>query len=204
MTDFADDDLLLNTGVSFPLAFSRAEIRGTEMKLTIPRWGSWSGFVSYANMRGTGFLPITGGLLLGNDAAAASSSDSIPISQDQRHTVRGRLTYLLSDRAWLGMAASYGSGLPVEFVGDPADALAQYGPRIVRQVDFENGRVRASASVDAAFSRIVFKDERRRVRIQANLVNVANRLNVINFAGLFSGTAVGPPRSFAVRAYVEF
>ena len=102
------------------------------------------------------------------------------------------------------MAAAYGSGLPVETVSGRADALAQYGPRIVRQVDFEEGRVRASASVDAAFSRIVFKDERRRVRIQANLVNVANRLNVINFAGLFSGTAVGPPRSFAVRAYVEF
>jgi hypothetical protein len=155
-------------------------------------------------MRGTGFLPITGGLLLGDDASAASSSDSFPISQDQRHTLRGRITYLLSDRAWLAMATSYGSGLPVEFVGDPADALAQYGPRIVRQVDFEDGRVRASASVDVAFSTIVFKNERRRVRIQANVVNVTNRLNVINFAGLFSGTALGPPRSFAARAYFEF
>jgi outer membrane cobalamin receptor len=204
MTDFADDDLLLNTGVSFPIAFNRGEIRGTEMRMTIPRWGSWSGFVSYANMRGTGFLPITGGLLLGDDAGAASSSDSFPISQDQRHTLRGRITYLLSDRVWLAMATSYGSGLPVEFVGDPADALAQYGPRIVRQVDFEDGRVRTSASVDVAFSTLVFKNERRRVRIQANVVNVTNRLNVINFAGLFSGTALGPPRSFAARAYFEF
>lgn len=204
MKDFADDDLLLNTGVSFPIAFDRAEIRGTELKLTIPRWRSWSGFVSYANMRGTGFLPITGGLLLGDDAIAASSPDSFPISQDQRHTLRGRITYTLSDRAWLAMATSYGSGLPVEFVGTPADGLAQYGPRIVQQVDFEDGRVGASASVDLAFSTIIFRNERRRVRIQANVVNVMNRFNVINFAGLFSGTAVGPPRSFALRAYVEF
>jgi hypothetical protein len=64
--------------------------------------------------------------------------------------------------------------------------------------------VRPSASVDAAFSAIVYKNERRRVRVQANVVNVTNPLNVINFASLFSGTALGPPRSFAVRAYVEF
>ena len=33
MSHFADDDLLLNTGVGFPIAFRRAEIRGTEVKL---------------------------------------------------------------------------------------------------------------------------------------------------------------------------
>ena len=35
MNNFADDDLLLNTGVSFPIAFRRAQIEGTEsLKLT--------------------------------------------------------------------------------------------------------------------------------------------------------------------------
>jgi hypothetical protein len=74
--------------------------------------------------------------------------------------------------------ASYGSGLPVEFVGDPAQALAQYGSRIVGQVDFEDGRVRPSASIDAALSVIVFKTDRQQVRIQANVVNVTDRLAV--------------------------
>ena len=37
--NYADDDLLLNTGVSFPIAFQSAEIRGVEAKLEIPRWG---------------------------------------------------------------------------------------------------------------------------------------------------------------------
>jgi hypothetical protein len=46
MTNFADDDLLLNTGVSFPIAFDHAEIRGTEVKLDLPRWRALSGFVS--------------------------------------------------------------------------------------------------------------------------------------------------------------
>jgi hypothetical protein len=205
MTNFADDDLLLNTGVSFPIAFDRAEIRGTEIKLDAPRIGPWSGFVSYSNLRGTGFLPITGGLLLGDDATSAlTSTEAFPISQDQRHTVRGRIAYQLSERAWVAMAGSYGSGLPVEVVGDSAEAVEQYGPRIVEQVDFENGRVRPSASIDTALSVILFKTDQKRVRIQANVVNLTNRLNVINFAGLFSGTALAPPRSFGVRLQVEF
>jgi hypothetical protein len=205
MTNFADDDLLLNTGVSFPTAFARADIRGTEIKLDVPRRGRWSGSASYSNMRGTGFLPLTGGLLVGDDATSAlASSESFPISQDQRHTARGRISYQLSERAWIAIAASYGSGLPVEFAGDRAQALAQYGPRIVEQVDFEEGRVRRSASLDAAFSVLVLKTERQRLRIQANAVNLTDRLNVINFAGLFSGTAIASPRSVGVRAHVEF
>ena len=87
---------------------------------------------------------------------------------------------------------------------DAAQALARYGPRIIEQVDFENGRVRLSASIDAALSVIVFKREHQQLRIQANVVNLTDRLNVINCAGLFSGTALAPPRSFGVRAQLEF
>jgi hypothetical protein len=203
--NFADDDLLLNTGVSFPIAFDRGEVRGTEIKLDIPRRGDWSGLFSYGYMRGIGSLPITGGLLLGDDAASAvASTESFPISQDQRHTARGRITYHLSERAWVAMAGSYGSGLPVEFVGDAEHALDQYGPRILHQVDFDSGRVRPSASLDAALSATLVKTGRTQLRVQANVVNLTNRLNVINFAGLFSGTALAPPRTFGVRVQVEF
>ena len=205
IANFADDDVLLNTGVSFPMAFDRGEVHGTEIKVDVPRRGHWSGFVSYGYMRGTGWLPITGGLLIGDEAASElASTGSFTISQDQRHTARGRIAYQLSERAWAAIAASYGSGLPVEFVGDPADALGQYGPRIIAQVDFGNGRVRPSASLDAAFSAIIAKSGRAQLRVQANVVNLTNRLNVINFAGLFSGTALASPRTFGVRAQFEF
>jgi hypothetical protein len=30
------------------------------------------------------------------------------------------------------------------------------------------------------------------------------RLNVVNFAGLFSGTAIAPPRSASVRLHIGF
>jgi hypothetical protein len=36
------------------------------------------------------------------------------------------------------------------------------------------------------------------------VTNVTNRLNVINFAGLFSGTAVAAPRSATVGLQIEF
>src|SRR6185312_14829098 len=65
LNNFADDDVLLNTGVSFPIAFSRAHIAGTEVRLEVPRWGPVSAVLSYSNQNGTGYLPVTGGLFLG-------------------------------------------------------------------------------------------------------------------------------------------
>src|ERR1022692_4300426 len=59
--DFGDDAVLLNTGVSFPISFSRARIRGEEIKIEVPRWGRLSGFVSYSNQLGVAQGPVTGG-----------------------------------------------------------------------------------------------------------------------------------------------
>ena len=205
MSNFADDDVLLNTGVGFPVAFDRADIRGTEVKLELPRWRGTRASLGYTHMVGFGWLPITGGLFLGEEASSAlASSERFPISQDQHHTLRGRVSYQVSPRLWLASAVSYGSGLPVEFDGNPDDAIEQFGQRIVDRVDFENGRVRPSFSVDASSSFVLFERGKKRIRVQADVLNMTNRLNVINFAGLFSGTALAPPRSVAVRLQTEF
>ena len=203
--NFADDDLLLNTGVSFPIAFRKAEIRGVEAKLEIPRWGPLSGFLSYSNMLGVGHLPVTGGLFLGSDAAGLLAiSNSFPITQDQRNSARGRFRYQVAPRFWLALGSSYNSGLPVAFVGDYADAIAQYGQKIVSRVNLDRGRVRPSFSLDASAGVIVWQKEKRSLRFQADIRNLTDRLNVINFAGAFSGTAIGAPRSFALRLQTEF
>jgi outer membrane cobalamin receptor len=205
MSNFADDDVLLNTGVSFPIAFRRAQIRGSELKLDLPRWRAVTASVSYTNMTGVGWLPISGGLLLGDDATAAlTSADRFPISQDQRNTLRSRVSYQLSSKAWVAAAVSYGSGLPVEFAGDTQDAIAQYGQRIVDRVDLVRGRVRPSTSLDLSGSIVAFQAGKQRLRVQADVVNITDRLNVINFAGLFSGTALAAPRSVAVRLQAEW
>ena len=42
------------------------------------------------------------------------------------------------------------------------------------------------------------------VRVQADVQNLNNRLNIIDFGGLFSGNAIAPPRSYFLRLTSEF
>jgi TonB-dependent Receptor Plug Domain len=204
--NFADDDQLLNTGVSFPIAFRKSSIYGAEAKLEAPRLGNLSGFVSYSYMVGSTYLPVTGGLFLGDDAANALSKTAGRFwdTQDQRNTARTRFRYLLTSRLWAALGAEYGSGLPVAFQGTEAQATAQYGPRIVERVNFARNRVKPSFSLDASLGAEMWKRDSVQVRLQADAASLTNRLNVINFAGLFSGNAVAPPRSFAVRLETSF
>ena len=206
MTDVADDDLLLNTGVSFPIAFQRASIDGGELKVDAPKWRGVTASAGYSFLRGTGYLPITGGLLLGDEAAALlASTDSFPVTQDQRHTIRARVSYRVTPSLWVAGVQSYGSGLPFEdFDGDRDEAIDAFGERVVSRVNFETGRVRPSWSLDVSAGVVLSKSSRREVRAQADVRNVTNRLDVINFAGLFSGTALAAPRTISVGFRVQF
>jgi hypothetical protein len=205
--NFADDDLLLNTAVSFPIAFSEGTVKGFEAKLDVPHWDRFSGWFSYSNLKAVGQLPIAGGLFLGDEAGALlNSTDTFPISQDQRHTVRGRIRYELTPRAWVAIAAQYNSGLPVEVEGNPNEAVLvqQYGQSVVDQVDFDRRRVRPSSSIDLSAGAVLWNRQRNAVRLQFDVFNIADRLNVINFAGLLSGTAVAPRRTLALRLRTDF
>jgi outer membrane cobalamin receptor len=206
MTDFADDDVLLNTGVSFPIAFSRAEVTGTEVKLEMPRWGRFSGFASYSNQAGTGYLPVTGGLFLGNDAAGqVGSSSSFPITQDQRNTAAAQVRVQAAKRLWLSASASYGSGLPAEVTDtNLADLEAQYSPQILQRVNLSRNRVRPSFALSFSGGATLWQHELRSLSLQADLFNATNRLNLINFASLFSGTAIAPPRSGSAHVTFSF
>ena len=39
LRNFADDDVLLNTGVSFPIALHSADVYGVESQFVLPQWG---------------------------------------------------------------------------------------------------------------------------------------------------------------------
>jgi outer membrane cobalamin receptor len=206
VNNYADDDQLLSTAVSFPIAFDKAYIYGVEGKVEIPYWHRFSGFVSYSYIVGSAYLPVTGGLFLGDDAANALSQITGRFwdSQDQRDTVRTRFRYDFTKRFWGGVGAEYGSGLPFEFDGTEADALAQYSQQVVDRVNFDKGRVRPSLSIDATLGAEIYHTERLKMRIQADGENLNNRLNVIDFGGLFSGNAIGPSRSWALRLTTAF
>jgi len=203
---FADDDLLLNTGVSFPIAFSHAEIRGFEAKLELPHWGPVSGFMSYSNLLGRGRLPVAGGLLLGDDAQSlVAGAGTFPITQDQRNSFRGRVRVQAHRRMWLALESDYNSGLPVDLnVADMAFLRQQYGAAILSKVNFERGRVRPSASFDASAGVSLYQVDRKSVRLQADVFNLFDRLNVIDFTGVLSGTALQAGRNFAVRLNASF
>jgi hypothetical protein len=157
-------------------------------------------------MVGNVWLPATGGLFLGDDAANALSevAGHLPVSQDQRHTVRARIRYQVAPRFWVAASAEYGSGLPFEFTGTHEDALAQYGPAMVSRVDFDRGRVRPSLAVGASVGAELYKGDHFSTRLQADANNLNNRLNLIDFGGLFSGNAIAPPRSYSLRLQTNF
>ncbi len=206
VNNYADDDQLLSTAVSFPIAFEKAYIYGVEGKLEIPYWHRFSGFVSYSYIVGSAYLPVTGGLFLGDDVANALSQITGRFwdSQDQRNTVRTRFRYDFTKRFWGGVGGEYGSGLPFEFAGTEADALAQYSQQVVDRVNFDKGRVRPSLSIDASLGAQLYHKEKFTVNLQADARNLNNRLNLIDFGGLFSGNAIGPSRSWFLRLTTNF
>ena len=209
MNNYADDDLLLNTAVSFPISFRRASLYGAESKLELPRWRGLSGFLSYSYIVGTAYLPVTGGLFLGSDATNVLSQTNGRFfdSQDQRNTLHGRVRYQVTGRAWVALGGYYGSGLPTEVSNTPDEvqsAVAEYGQAVVDRVDFARGRVKPSLAVDVSAGVDLWKHDRMATRLQAEVQNLNDRLNLINFAGLFSGNTIAPPRSYVVRLQASF
>jgi hypothetical protein len=206
VNNYADDDQILNTAVSFPIAFQKAIIYGAEAKIEVPRWGRFSGFASYSYTVGNAWFPVTGGLLLGDAAVSATTrlTGHFPDSQDQRNTLRTRIRYQLTSRFWVAGGGEYGSGLPFDFQGTYQDALAQYGQQVVNRINFDRGRIKPLLSITASMGAEVYKQENLTVRLQADGQNLNNRLNLIDFGGLFSGNAVAPPRSYLLRLVTNF
>ena len=204
--NFSDDDVLLNTGVSFPVALSAANIYGVESQLALPQWGPVTAWLSYSYQVASARLPVVGGLFLGEDAAEElNSTNRIWVTQDQRHTVHGQVRYQPWSKFWIALGTSYGSGLPVELSGEDLSTLInQFGQAVVDRVNLDAGRVQPSLSVDVSAAVDLYRKESRAVRLQGDIRNLNDRLNVINFASLFSGTAIAAPRNFSVRLKFDY
>ena len=206
VSNYPDDDQLNNTTISFPVAFRKSIIYGAETKIDVPDWHRLSGFVSYSYTVGNVWFPVTGGLFLGKEATVAIQplSGHIPDSQDQRNTVRSRVRYQVAPRFWIGGGVTYDSGLPFKFDGDPATVLAQYGQKVLDRINFNRGRIYPSLLVSASAGADIYTSDRLKMRLQADGQNMTNVLDVLDFGGLFSGNAIGPSRSFALRLAMNF
>jgi len=203
VANYADDNQITNTTIGFPIAFRKSVIYGAEAKLELPDWRGVSGFLSYSYEVGNVWYPVTGGLFLNGDGGAPPAGH-FPDSQDQRNTVRGRLRYQIKPRVWIAGGFQSDSGLPFEFNGDPAMVLKQYGQQVLDRINFDRGRIRPSLLVNASLGANAYKSDRVNVKFQIDGQNLTNVLDVIDFGGLFSGNAIGPSRSVALRLTTTF
>ena len=221
LDEYFDDDVFLNTGIGFPISFSEASIEGTEVRLEMPRWGRLSSYASWSNMHGVASSPVTGGLFVegGEAEELRDVRATFPITQDQRNTVSAMLRYQWHPRLATSLRARYGSGLPVELEDDDDDDDDGGGggdevgesieadsipDAILRRVNFARGRVRPNFSLDFSAEATLWRGAQRSLRLQLDAVNLTNRLNVINFSGLFSGTALAPTRMLSVDLRAQF
>ena len=208
VNNYADDDQIENTTISFPIAFRKAKIYGAEAKIEVPNWHGLSGFVSYSYMVGNVWFPVTGGLFLGGnveDALSKPLGGHFPDSQDQRNTLFTRWVYQVKPRFWVAGGIQYGSGLAVRIrrrLSRPR--LRQYGPQVLSRVNFARGRICPSLILSASAGADVYKSERMNVGLQVDGQNLTNTLNLIDFGGLFSGNAIGPARSYSLRLTTSF
>ena len=219
-----DDDVFLNTGVSFPITFDSAEISGTEVRLETPRWRGITTAVSYSHMLGRASSPVTGGLFIegGEAEELRDVVEQFPISQDQRNTLAGLFRIQLHPRVWVSAGIRFGSGLPVELEDDDDDDDDNDGngdsgredngddeadqpvpQSILDSVNFERGRVRPNLSLDLSVGARLWTTGSRAVTLQFDVRNVTDRLNVINFSGLFSGTSLAPGRQVTVQLRIR-
>ncbi len=58
--------------------------------------------------------------------------------------------------------------------------------------------------LNASLGADIYKSERLNMKFQVDGLNLTNVLEVIDFGGLFSGNAIGPSRSFALRLSSTF
>jgi hypothetical protein len=206
VNNYADDSQVLSTGISFPIAFRKAILYGAEGKLEVLHWGRFSGFASYSYIVGNAWNPVTGGLFLGDDATGATTqlTGHFPDSQDQRNTFRGRVRYQAAPRLWFALGCDYNSGL--QFLPDltPQQYATEYGQVVINHLNFNRDRISPYFTQNASVGIDVYQQEKRAVRLQADVQNLSNTLEVIDFGGLFSGNALGPSRTYTLRLTTSF
>jgi hypothetical protein len=211
VNNYADDDQIDNTTISYPISFLKAIIYGAEAKITLAPTRGFSGFLSYSYQLGNAWFPVTGGLFLGDDAILPTSGH-LPDSQDQRNFVRARLRYQVSRRLWVAGGVQFDSGLPFDpncpNPNSPSECAAYelptYGAATINRLNFVRDRILPSFQVNASAGADVYQSDRLKMRLQVDGQNLTNVVQVIDFGGLFSGNAIGPSRSFSLRLTSTF
>jgi hypothetical protein len=112
--------------------------------------------------------------------------------------------YQAAPRLWFVLGSDYNSGLPFQPDLTPQQYATEYGQTVINHLNFVRGRISPYLTENASVGAELFKREKYSVTLQGDAQNLSNTLEVIDFGGLFSGNAIGPSRSFALRLTTTF
>ena len=200
--NYSDPNVFFGTTVVFPNSVARGRAEGVDMRLEVPRYRGWSGYLSYTNSRVVQFGPINGGLFLEDDTLEIGPGTAFVPDHDQRHVAAGGLSY---ENGALGFSASvsgrYASGTPLEIGGEDDDAAVLPRRPGAELVDVERGRVRPRTVFDVSVAQSLRRVTRAGLSLRLVLLNLFDQKYAYNFGNPFSGTHFGAPR--AVRLEVR-
>ena len=196
--NFSDKDQFLDTGVIFPIAIARGDVRGTEARLDLALFRGWTAFMSYANSKAIGTTPLVGGLFLGESTSELLEPGiHFLADHDERNAGQFGVTYTHPrSGSWLTFTGRHDSGVPSDF--DPAE-LAGLDPRVRDELDTVRFRVKPRTTFDVAAGVDLLRERRFPVSLQVSVANLTDEFFLYNFESVFSGTHIGRPREITGR-----
>ena len=203
MTSVADPNVFFGTTILFPNSVAKGRASGIDVRLEVPRRRGFSGYVSYGNSRVVQYGPITGGLFLEDEVIEIGPGTAFTPDHDQRNVGAFSVSYDADAPAlWLSLSGRYESGTPLEVDEEEIDELTERpGAELV---DFERGRVKPRAILDASASKRLFTRGGVVMTARVALLNLTGMRWAYNFGNPFSGTHFGPGRTLQVGVRVAF
>ncbi len=201
--NYDDPNVLFSTNIVFPNTVASGFARGLDVRVDVPRMHGVSGYASWTNARVLQTGPINGGLFLTDEAIDIGPGTRFIPDHDQRNAVSWGVSYSLERYGlWASLDGRYESGVPLEVDPDQLDELrSEPGADLV---DFERGRVRPWATVDAAAGVDIVRTGHMTVGVRVVVENVGDVRYVYNFGNPFSGTHFGAPRRVSAGLKVSF
>jgi hypothetical protein len=199
-----DQDQFQNTGIVFPLAFTRGNLNGWNLRLDLSKTAGFRGFVSLGHTHAEYVPPLTGGLFLNTGALDSLTGGPFLIDHDQKLQAQGALSYDFgTSGVWVATNVRYDSGLvthadPDSLLMDPDNAFAAPFIAVHANTGLDPNRIKPRSIIDFSLGADL-QQYHLPLSIQADLLNATNKKGVYNILSTFGGTHVIPPRMLALR-----
>jgi outer membrane cobalamin receptor len=199
----ADPNVFAGTTIIFPNAVARGRAHGVEMRVEVPRYRGFSGYVNWAVARVVQTGPINGGLFLEDEVEEIGPGVEFAPDHDQRYTAGGGVTWEHDrSRFALSLTVRYETGTPVPIEDDELHELRDLPG--IELVDLDAGRVKTRTVVSAVTSMPLFAVNGIDGVIGLQVLNLFDARYAYNFGNPFSGTHFGAPRTVAATLRLRF